>query len=69
MWRMEEVGEDDREGGGERKLGEKEKGEDERDRLGEKGQGVKKKKGLFQKIKDGFKKMLVFKSKKNKKKD
>ncbi|KAL4194581.1 hypothetical protein AMTRI_Chr05g60080 [Amborella trichopoda] len=51
IWRMEEVGEDERESGGERELGEK-------------GKGVKKKKGLFQKIKDGFKKMLVFMSKK-----
>ncbi|KAL4188873.1 hypothetical protein AMTRI_Chr08g204200 [Amborella trichopoda] len=45
IWRLEEVGEDERESGGERELGEK-------------GKGVKKKKGLFQKINDGFKKML-----------
>ncbi|XP_020528880.1 uncharacterized protein LOC110008067 [Amborella trichopoda] len=62
------VGEDERESGGEREVGENGKGEDEKESggvrgLGEKGKGVKKKKGLSQKIKDGFKKMLVFKSK------
>ncbi|KAL4194580.1 hypothetical protein AMTRI_Chr05g60070 [Amborella trichopoda] len=80
MWRMEEVGEDDRESGGEKNLREKGKGEDEREsggerKLGEKGngederesggereveekgKGVEKKKDLFQKIKDGFKKV------------
>ncbi|KAL4194579.1 hypothetical protein AMTRI_Chr05g60060 [Amborella trichopoda] len=68
------VGEDERQSGGAREVGEKGKGEDEREsggerELGEKGKGVKKKKGLFQKIKDGFKKMLVFKSKKDKKEE